>query len=74
MTRLDALLLTLSLAVGLGGALYSMYSYTVYADSMARREVSRQKSLAVCDEARRGTLYRDEKGYVWCTLYSGEGK
>lgn len=74
MTRLDAILLTVSLTVGIGGALYGMHRYAAHADLQAMREVTRQKSLSLCDEAGRGYLYRDAQGYVWCTLYKGEAR
>ena len=44
MTRLDAILLTVSLTVGIGGALYGMHRYAAHADLQAMREVTRQKS------------------------------
>lgn len=68
MTRLDAILMSLALAVGVGGALYSMHQYSVYASSMAAREVRRQASLAMCEENGAGYLEQDDSGQWWCTL------
>ena len=48
--------------------MYIMFSFAAYADTQAMREMSRQKSIAKCDQKGHKGYYLDERGEVWCVL------
>lgn len=54
--------------IAMGALLYTMFSFSAYADTQAARERLRQQSIAKCDAKGHKGYYIDERGEVWCTL------